>query len=153
MTVRRRCTTTVEPRARGGITVPIEFDPVAAWGDRDTYHVHGTIAGRTVRGALARDAERWVLPLGPAWGPDPAMAAKAPVVVELEPEGPQVDDVPTELADALRADQVARRAFEALPTFYRRGFVRPIVEAKRPSTRERRVQQLLVALAEGRRTY
>ena len=73
--------------------------------------------------------------------------------MDLAPEGPQVDDVPSELGELLRADPAARRAFEHLATFYRNGFVRPIADARRPETRARRAQQVLAALLDGRRAY
>lgn len=150
---RQRCSTTVEARSRGGSTIPIGFDPIAAWGDRERYHVHGTIQGRGVRGAITRVGDRWVMELGPSWCRHAAVAPGNTVEVVLAPEGPQVDDIPAELAALLRADDVARRAFEGLATFYRKGFVQPIADAKSPATRTRRAQQVLAALGAGRRTY
>ncbi len=149
----QRCTTTVEARPRGGSTIPIGFDPVAAWGERERFIVHGTIQGRGVRGAITRVADRWVMELGPTWCRDAAVAPGNAVEVVLVPEGPQVDDIPVELAELLRADHDARRAFEGLATFYRKAFVQPIAEAKQATTRTRRAQQVMAALAEGRRTY
>ena len=51
---------------------------------------------------------------------------------------------------ALIADPEARRTFESLATFYRKGFVRGIEDAKRPETRARRISEMLEALLAGR---
>jgi hypothetical protein len=146
-------TTTLEPRPRGGIVVALPFDPAEAWGVRDRYHVAGTIGGHSVRGEVEAVDGRPVMTLGPSWCRDPRVGGGTIAEVILGPEGPQVDDVPAELAERLRAAPAARRAFEALPTFYRNGFVRPIVEAKRAETRERRSDATIEALLAGRRTY
>jgi hypothetical protein len=69
---RQTCVVIVEPRPRGGSIIPIAFDPVAAWGDRDEFYVHGTIQGRGVRGSITRDGQRWIMSLGPAWCRDAA---------------------------------------------------------------------------------
>jgi hypothetical protein len=150
---RQTCVVIVEPRPRGGSIIPIAFDPTAAWGDRDEFYVHGMIQGRSVRGSITHDGQRWIMSLGPAWCRDAAVGPGREVLVDLEPEGPQVDDVPPELGELLRADPVARRAFEHLATFYRNGFVRPIADAKGPATRTRRAQQVMAALLAGRRAY
>jgi hypothetical protein len=144
---------TLEPRARGGTTVAVAFDPDAAWGPKDRHYVAGTIGGQPMRGTIEPTDGRWEIHLGPAWCRDPSVASGATVEVVLQPEGPQVDDLPAELRDALRADPVARRRFESLATFYRKGFADPIVAAKQPATRERRAGQVMEALRAGRRTY
>ena len=52
---------------------------------------------------------------------------------------------------ALAADPDARAFFESLATFYRKGFLRPIEQAKRPETRERHIAAMMDALRAGRR--
>jgi uncharacterized protein YdeI (YjbR/CyaY-like superfamily) len=56
-----------------------------------------------------------------------------------------------DVADALNAEPDARRYFESLATFYRRGFIRWIEGAKRPETRARRIADVVAALKSGRR--
>ena len=58
--------------------------------------------------------------------------------IELDADD-RVIEVPTDLASALDAAG-ARAAFDALSPSRRKEFVRGIVEAKQPATRERRVQ-------------
>lgn len=58
--------------------------------------------------------------------------------------------VPPELESALRAHPEAKAVFEAFPPSHRREYAEWIAEARRPETRERRVQQALGMLAEGK---
>lgn len=154
MTARARVfEATIERGPRNGRIIPLPFDPNEVWGEKDRHHVAGTVAGQGIRGALDHAHDRWELRAGPSWCRYPSVAPGRTVDVVLEPEGPQIDDLPDELAAALRADAEARRAFESLATFYRNGFVDPIASAKRPETRARRATQVLEALRAGRRTY
>ena len=91
--------------------------------------------------------------VGPSWCQHPSVAPGRVVEVILEPEGPQFDDLPEELTTALQADPDARRRFESLATFYRKGFVDPIASAKGADTRARRAAQVVEALRAGRQTY
>ena len=144
-------TITLESRPRGGVVVPVPFAPGDVWRDRDRWYVHGTIGGFRVRGAIELVDGEASMTLGPSWCRDPSVAAGRTVEVVLAPEGPQADTVPDELASALAADPAARRAFESLATFYRKGFVQPLAAAKQASTRERRAAQVVEALRAGRR--
>jgi hypothetical protein len=143
-------TATALPRRRGGITIELPFDPADAWGERDRYYVAGTIARYPMR-AVVVPGDPPHMDLGPAWCRDPRVGAGAVLEVSLSPEGPQVDTVSEELAEALRADPAARRAFESLATHYRKGFVRWVDGAKRSDTREKRVAATIAALRAGRR--
>jgi uncharacterized protein YdeI (YjbR/CyaY-like superfamily) len=56
-----------------------------------------------------------------------------------------------DLSGALNAEPEARRFFESLATFYRKGFLRGIDGAKRPETRARRIAETVAALRAGKR--
>jgi len=142
---------TLEPRPRGGIVVTVPFDPAAAWRPRDHYYVAGTIGGMPMRGTVEVADDRATIALGPTWCRDRAVAAGTTHDVVLAPEGPQLETVPAELGERLRADDEARRRFESLATFYRKGFVEPMERAVKPETRVRRAEAIMAALQEGRR--
>lgn len=57
----------------------------------------------------------------------------------------------SDVAEALNANPDARRFFESLATFYRKGFIRWIEGAKRPETRARRIADTIAALKAGKR--
>jgi hypothetical protein len=147
----QRFRATLEPRRGGGISVTIPFDPAQVWRPRDRYYVAGTIGGRSMRGAIEIVDGRALLRLGPAWCRDPEVAGGTAHEIVLTPEGPQLETIPLELAERLRADEPARRAFESLATFNRNDFVRPIADAVKPETRVRRADGVVAALHAGRR--
>jgi uncharacterized protein YdeI (YjbR/CyaY-like superfamily) len=51
----------------------------------------------------------------------------------------------------LETEPDARRFFESLATFYRKGYIRWIEQAKRPETRDRRIAETVAALKAGKR--
>ena len=147
----QRFDTVLEPRPRGGVSVRLPFDPDVAWGRKDRHYVTGRIQGYSVRGVLVAAGDGDYLQLGPSWCRDPRVGPGAHVSVVLAPEGPQVEMLADDLGLALRDAPVARRFFESLATFYRKGYVDWIEGAKRPETRARRIAESVEALEAGRR--
>ncbi len=127
------------------------FDPSAAWGASDRHNVTGIIEGRRVRGTLTIVGGVHYLLLGPAWCRDPRVGPGANVTVVLAPEGPHLGSLATDFRARLEAEPEARRFFESLATFYRKGYVRWIEEAKRPETRSKRIEETVAGLKAGRR--
>ena len=144
-------TATAQARPGGGIAIALPFDPAEAWGDRDRYYLAGTIEQHAVRATVTPGGAEPMLTLGPAWCRDRRVAADASVQVILHPEGPQLDTISADFADALRAEPQARRFFESLATFYRKGFVTWVEGAKRPETRVPRIAEVVDDLKAGRR--
>jgi len=130
-------TATAQARPRGGIAIVLPFDLAEAWGDRDRYYLAGTIEQYSMRATVTPDDGDPMLALGPAWCRDPRVGPGASLRVSLHPEGPQLDTMSSDLADALRAEPDAQRFFESLATFYRNAFVTWVEGAKRPETRAR----------------
>jgi hypothetical protein len=141
----------VEGRPRGGISVAIPFDPTQAWGDRDRYHVHGTVGGQPFRGPLTSSAGIWSLQLGPAWCRAPGFGDGDEVEVVLEPEGSLSTTLGADVAAAFAAEPAAARFFDSLPSFYRSNYVRWIEGAKRPETRAKRVAEMVDLAKQGKR--
>ena len=57
---------------------------------------------------------------------------------------------PSDIETALNAAPAARQAFERLPPSHRREYFNWIAEAKRPATREARIDGLIARLLESR---
>jgi hypothetical protein len=144
-------TATAEARQRGGIAIRLPFRPADVWGDRDRYYLAGTIERYPMRAVVTDIDAEPLLELGPSWCRDPRVGPGATVQVSLRPEGPQIDEMAADLAAALRSDPRARRFFESLATFYRKGFVTWVEGAKRPETRAKRIADTVAALQAGRR--
>jgi Bacteriocin-protection, YdeI or OmpD-Associated/Domain of unknown function (DUF1905) len=138
-------------RPRGGISVAIPFDPAVAWGERDQYHVHGTVGGNPVRGPLSEVDGGWSLQLGPSWCRNPGFDPGDEVEVLLGPEGSQSTTLGADVAAAFAAEPAAARFFDSLPSFYRNDYARWIEGAKRPETRARRIADLVELTKQGKR--
>lgn len=131
--------------------IPLPFDPNAVWGTKQRHHITGTINGCQVRGPLETDGSHYVLRLGAAWRRDNSVEAGAEVEVVLSPEGPQNDTLSADIAAALYAEPQAKAFFEALATFYRKGYIRWIEGAKRPETRAARIAEMVQLLKAGKK--
>jgi hypothetical protein len=133
------------------VGVPMPFDPNETWGQKDRHDVTGTINGFSVRGPLTLVRDHYALALGPAWRRDAGIAETDSVTVELAPEGPQLDNISPDIADALTAAPTAQAFFLSIPTFYRKNYMRWIEDAKRPETRANRIREMVKLLSEGKR--
>ena len=72
------------------------------------------------------------------------------VSVEMEVDTePRTLRVPTDLRDAFRADDAARKSFRKLSFSHRREYVEWVEEAKRPETRARRIVATVERAAQG----
>jgi Bacteriocin-protection, YdeI or OmpD-Associated/Domain of unknown function (DUF1905) len=138
-------------RPRGGISIALPFQPAEVWGERDRYYLTGTVGNYSMRGLVTPDDGEPSLELGPAWCRDPRVGPGATLEVSLRPEGPQLETIEADVADALRAEPKARRNFESLATFYRKGFMTWIDGARRPETRAQRIAETVAALKAGQR--
>ena len=133
------------------VFVAVPFSPRDVWGARPRYHVTGTINGCRVRGCLGVGGTEYFLRLGAAWLRDNSVAPGDAVTVVLAPEGPQEDNMPSDVAQALAKHKPAKTFFDGLPTFYRKNFMRWIESAKKPETRARRIGEMIELLAAGKR--
>jgi hypothetical protein len=136
------------PRGRAEIAVP--FDPDAAWGAKAEHPVGGTVNGHRVRGTVQRGPGGWTLTAGPAWLRDAGVAIGDDVTVELEPEGPQREDLADDIAAALAASPAAAAFFDTLAQFYRKAYLRWIdATTRRPELRAARIAEVVDLLAAG----
>lgn len=81
------------------------------------------------------------------------MAAGQQVEVDIElDDAPRLAAVPADLADALAHDDAARSFFEGLPYTHQKEWPRWVPEAKKPTTRDERVNKTIASLRAGQRT-
>jgi uncharacterized protein YdeI (YjbR/CyaY-like superfamily) len=81
-------------------------------------------------------------------------AGRARRPADVKPPAPRLharDPVPVFIQRALSTHPAARRAFQDLAPTYRRDYVRWIVEAKKPETRERRLAESIRRLEANRK--
>jgi len=142
----------VEAGRGGGALVRLPDDAADHFGTRGRFPVRATFNGVAYRGSTmpmgdgtfclgvtkAVQAETGVRPGG-----------RVSVVVERDEEERTVA-LPVELADALARHPEAAARFERMPFTHRREYAEWIASAKRPETRQRRVERALERIVEGR---
>jgi hypothetical protein len=136
---------------RGRRFLPIPFDPDQAWGAKSRHCVAGTIDGKGIRGTVELFGGVFGLPLGPVWLRGSDVSADHAVEVVLWAEGPQSANLASDLATAFGDEHEAAAFFDAMPTFYRKNYMRWIDAAKRPETRAARIRETIKDMKEGKR--
>lgn len=144
---RRTFTAVVERDAKGRTIIVLPFDPSESWGPKTRHHIAGTIGGQRIRTTLPGQGSDARVVMGHACD---AFDIGELVEVILEPEGPQLDSLAPDLADALTARPDALAFFLSLATFYRKGYLRWVDATKRrPDVRAARIAELVELLAAG----
>jgi hypothetical protein len=140
-------------QARGpAAAVVLDEQQVAAVGEGAArFPVVATVNGYSWRTSVSRMRGEFLLGLSKAVRGATGAQAGDTVTVTLELDaGEREVEVPPELAGALAGDPVAGAAFDRLAYSHRKEFARWIQEARREETRDRRVEQALEMLAQGR---
>lgn len=129
-----------------GIRVPEEV--VVGLGSGKRPRVKVTINGGTYRSTVAPYNGVYMLPLSAENRELTGVSAGDEVDVELEVDSePRQVTLPEDLAEALNRDRVVRQRFDALAHTHQREWVRSVEEAKKPETRQRRIDKAVAALS------
>jgi len=148
----QRFTATVAPARRGHVLIPVPFNPDTVWGDKPRHHIGGTVNRTRVRGVIEPTDDGFGFTIGPAWLRDCGLAVGDAVTVDIEPEGPQRDDLAADVVAALEAHPAAAAFFDALAQFYRNAYLRWIDATKRhPELRARRITEMIQLLEAGQK--
>jgi len=135
--------TTLEPRGPAAAIVLTE-EQVDRLGGARSLPVVVSIGGRTARLRLARMGGENLIGLSKAARASLDVGIGDVVDVRIEPDAAErTVEVPAPLAEALAADPVARKAFEALSYTRRKELARSVAEAKQEATRDRRLAKLM----------
>ena len=133
------------PEPMRGLEVPQPV--VEALGDGKRPRVTITINGHSWKSRVAIMRGRYLLGLSNANRRAARVATGDEVEVELEFDAePRVVVEPADFARALGADPVARAAYDRLSYTHKREHVRAIESAKKPETRERRIERAITTL-------
>jgi hypothetical protein len=142
----------VELGGRTATGVPVPDDVVAALGAGRRPAVRVSVGGHTYRSTVASRGGRFMVPLSAEHREAAGVAAGDEVDVDLELDTePREVTVPPDLAEALDADEQARRVFEGLPYSHRLRWVLSVEDAKTEQTRQRRVVKAVEGLRAGGR--
>ncbi len=144
-----RATIQLNGKTATGIQVPAKV--VTALGPSKRPAVRATVAGYTYRSTVASMGGRFMLPVSADVRERAGVAAGDIVTVELELDTkPREVNVPRDFAAALRRDAKAHHFFESLSYSNKHRFVLSIEAAKTAATRERRIDNAVTTLREGR---
>ncbi len=133
-----------------GIRIPDEVVEALGSGKRPPIRV--TINGYTYRSTVAVMGGEYMVGVSAEnrAGAGVSGGDEVDVDIELDTE-PREVTVPSDLAAALDGDADAKRFFESLSYSQKQWFVLPIEGAKKPETRERRIDKAVAMLREGRK--
>ncbi|MBS1705982.1 MAG: YdeI/OmpD-associated family protein [Armatimonadetes bacterium] len=128
----------------------VPFDPNEVWGERDRHSVCGRIGGSGIRGVVARFGDEWGIAAGPAWRRDNPFKLGVEIDGELEPEGPQLTNMASDVVAALEQNPEELRIYQNLNSFCRKKYMRWVDSAKKPETRAKRIDEMICMLREKR---
>ena len=127
-------------------------DVVDALGAGKKPPVQVTIGGHTYRSTVAPRGDRYLVGVSAENRAAADVAAGDQVVIDIALDTePRVVAVPDDLGAVLRRDAVASTFFDTLTPSQKRWYVDPILQAKKPETRERRIEKALDMLRAGRK--
>jgi len=146
----QKFTATLAAAGRGGVLIPVPFNPDTVWGTKPRHHIAGTVNYMGVRGVVEPAGDGFGFRLGPAWLRGCGLSIGDTVAVDIEPEGPQRADLAEDIAAALAAHPEAGAFFDSLAQFYRRAYLRWIDATKRrPEKRAQRIAEMIRLLEAG----
>lgn len=146
--------TKIAGEAKSRVWVPVSFDPAKIWGNRDKYHVNGTINGMQVRAVVERGGDGWLFSLGAAWRRNNGLKPGDDAAVTIAIEGPQREDLALDFAAALKKEPKAAAFWDSVAQFYRKGYLRWIdATKKKPEERIRRIAEVVRLLKAGRKQW
>ena len=140
-------------RGEGSVcAIQIDFDVEKAFGKRGRVPVRGTLNGAPFRGSLFpmggchfMVVNRHLRAAAGVTGGE-----TVPVVMERDDE-PRTIEPPADFARALESNRDAQAAWDKLSYTHRREHVEHVEEARKPETRQRRIEKSVAQLAEGKK--
>jgi hypothetical protein len=144
----------IEDAGGGGAYVTIPFDVEQVFGKK-RLKVKATIDGEPYRGSLVRMGTPHHMliilkqirqKIGKTFGDE--------VTVEIEEDlEPRQVELPLDLQRAFQANPEARQVFDRLSYTHQKEYARWVSEARRPETRQRRIQQTMDMLTKEQREH
>ncbi len=133
--------------------IDIPFDVEKTFGSRGRVPVRGTLNGAPYRGSAFRmggDCHFMVVNRKLRAASGVSGGETVPVTMERD-DAPRVITPPDDFARALKANDDARAVWDKLSFTHQREHVEHVEEAKRPETRQRRIEKSMQLLAAGKK--
>lgn len=136
---------TVVENDNAGIPVPEEI--VTALGGGNHPKVSLTLNGYTYRSSIAKMGDGFWIPASKARRAEGKLQVDEPYDIEIELDtAPREVKIPEELANHLATDPAAKSAWDAMSYSVQLRTVTPILNAKKPETRQRNVDKVIAQL-------
>jgi hypothetical protein len=148
----------LEPVPHGGLFVVVPAEVAASVHLTHGARVRGTLNGVAYRSSLMKYSGVFHLGVhkATAGAAGVTRGTRVEITIEIDDEPLPTDVPPDDLAGALSRDSRASMSWEKLAPAVRRGYVRGVLEAKKPETRARRIAKVVETLRKGvpaRRTW
>ncbi|HEV3470272.1 MAG TPA: YdeI/OmpD-associated family protein [Pyrinomonadaceae bacterium] len=128
----------------------VPFDVQKVFGTRARVPVRGTINGTPFRSSLSPMGGRHIMPVNRKLREAAGVRGGETVTVTMERDTePRVVTPPEDFARALRSNKDARANWEKLSYTHQREYAEHVEDAKRPETRQRRIEKSIALLAAG----
>lgn len=136
---------TVVANDNAGIPVPPEV--VSALGGGNHPKVVLTLNGFTYRSSIAKMGDGFWIPASKARRSEGKLEVDVPYEIEIELDtAPRTVEVPEELAAHFSANNAARLAWESMSYSNQLRLVTPVLNAKKPETRQRNIDKVIAQL-------
>lgn len=134
-----------------GIIIP--FDVQKAFGTRARLAVRGTINKHPFRGTIFPMGDgRHYMVVNKGLRAEAGVEGGQTLSFTMEPDTePRTVTPPADLARALKANRDAQATWDKLSYTHRKEYARSVEEAKRPETRQRRLEEAVARLSEGKK--
>ena len=133
-----------------GIIIP--FDVQKTYGTRARVPVRGTINRHPFRGTIFPMGGKYMMAVNKELRAGAKAKGGDQISVTMErDEEPRIITPPADLARALRANKTAQAAWDKLSYTHKKEHARAVEDAKRPETRQRRIEKAIAQLAEGKK--
>ena len=133
-----------------GISIP--FDVQKTFGTKARVPVRGTISGYPFRSSIFPMGGCFMMAVNREMREGAGVKAGDTVSVVMERDTePRVITPPADLARALKANKDAKALWDKLSYTHQREHVKAIEDAKRPETRQRRIEKSIASLATGKK--
>lgn len=143
--------TTIKTAGKTATGIEVPERVVQALGSSRRPAVRVTINDYTYRSTVATMGGKFMVAVSADTREKAGVAGGDKVEVVIEPDTePRTVKVPKDFAAALKRDRKAKDEFDSLSYSHKRRHVEPIEAAKKPETRQRRIEKAVLMLHEGR---
>jgi len=144
---------TIQTDERNRIFVAIPFDPKEVFGKQMRYHVTIVIKEHSFETSLGNRGGTYFFPFNKEMQQKTGLSAgdTATINMSLTAQEDIKDDIPADLKAALGRNKPASQFFETLSSFYRNTYIKWITSAKQEATRNKRIEETVSLLSEGKK--